>query len=105
MHKTHRQQHEVGLDGELAPTIGCMLVAQTGPVSGHCVDWRGSQPARPGALFHPWRSSPRTPEVGMRILPALLTATLPLLPFAAEAQDAKATLEAAAKALGDARTL
>ena len=41
----------------------------------------------------------------MRILAALLTAVPSLLPFAAEAQDAKATLEAAAKALGDARSL
>jgi glyoxylase-like metal-dependent hydrolase (beta-lactamase superfamily II) len=41
----------------------------------------------------------------MRVQAALLTAVLSLLPFAAEAQDAKATLEAAAKALGDARSL
>lgn len=41
----------------------------------------------------------------MRRQAALLTATLSLLPFAAEAQDAKVTLEAAAKALGDARSL
>jgi len=38
----------------------------------------------------------------MRILAAVLTAILALLPFAAEAQDAKATLEAASKALGTA---
>ena len=38
----------------------------------------------------------------MRILAALLTVVLSLLPFAAEAQDAKATLEAASKALGTA---
>src|SRR4029077_199720 len=36
----------------------------------------------------------------MRMLAALLTAVLSLLAFAAEAQDAKATLEAASKALG-----
>jgi glyoxylase-like metal-dependent hydrolase (beta-lactamase superfamily II) len=38
----------------------------------------------------------------MRILAALLTAVPTLLPFAAEAQDPKATLEAASKALGTA---
>ena len=38
----------------------------------------------------------------MRMLAAVLTAVLALLPFAAEAQDAKATLEAASKALGTA---
>jgi glyoxylase-like metal-dependent hydrolase (beta-lactamase superfamily II) len=38
----------------------------------------------------------------MRILAAALTAVLALLPFAAKAQDAKATLEAASKALGTA---
>jgi glyoxylase-like metal-dependent hydrolase (beta-lactamase superfamily II) len=38
----------------------------------------------------------------MRTLAALLTAVLALPPFAAEAQDAKATLEAASKALGTA---
>ena len=38
----------------------------------------------------------------MRIRAALLTVVLSLLPFAAEAQDAKATLEAASKALGTA---
>jgi hypothetical protein len=38
----------------------------------------------------------------MRMLAALLTAVVSLLPFAAEAQDAKATLEAASKALGTA---
>src|SRR5262245_14375926 len=38
----------------------------------------------------------------MRILAALLTAVLALLPFAADAQDAKATLEAASTALGTA---
>ena len=36
----------------------------------------------------------------MRIPAALLTAVLSMLPFGAEAQDAKATLEAASKALG-----
>jgi len=36
----------------------------------------------------------------MRMLAALLTAVVSLLPFAAESQDAKATLEAASKALG-----
>jgi glyoxylase-like metal-dependent hydrolase (beta-lactamase superfamily II) len=36
----------------------------------------------------------------MRILAALLTAVLALFPFVAEAQDGKATLEAASKALG-----
>jgi hypothetical protein len=41
----------------------------------------------------------------MRILAALLTAGLVLLPLAAEAQDAKATLEAASKALGDAKSI
>ena len=41
----------------------------------------------------------------MRIPAALLTAVLSMLPFGAEAQDAKATLEAAAKALGDATSL
>ena len=38
----------------------------------------------------------------MRMLAVLLTAVLSLSPLAAEAQDAKATLEAAAKALGEA---
>jgi uncharacterized membrane protein YjjP (DUF1212 family) len=38
----------------------------------------------------------------MRTLAALMTAVLALLPSATEAQDAKATLEAAAKALGTA---
>ena len=41
----------------------------------------------------------------MRIRAALLTVVLSLLPFAAEAQDAKATLEAASKALGDAKSI
>jgi len=41
----------------------------------------------------------------MRIPAALLTAILSMLPFGAEAQDAKATLEAAAKALGGATSL
>jgi len=41
----------------------------------------------------------------MRMLAALLTAVLSLSPFAAEAQDAKATLEAAAKALGEAKSI
>src|SRR4029453_13714533 len=41
----------------------------------------------------------------MRILAALSTAVLSLLPVATEAQDAKATLEAASKALGDATSL
>src|SRR5262245_20464544 len=39
-------------------------------------------------------------EVEMRILAALFTAVFALLPFAAEAQDGKSTLEAASKALG-----
>jgi hypothetical protein len=38
----------------------------------------------------------------MRTIAALLTAVLTLLPFVASAQDAKATLEAASKALGTA---
>jgi glyoxylase-like metal-dependent hydrolase (beta-lactamase superfamily II) len=41
----------------------------------------------------------------MRIPAVLLTAVLSMLPFGAQAQDAKATLEAAAKALGNATSL
>jgi len=41
----------------------------------------------------------------MRMLAVLLTAVLSLSPLAAEAQDAKATLEAAAKALGEAKSI
>ena len=41
----------------------------------------------------------------MRMLIALLTAVLLLTPFAAQAQDGRATLEAAAKALGDVKSI
>ena len=41
----------------------------------------------------------------MRMLTALLTAVLLLTPFAAQAQDGRATLEAAAKALGDVKSI
>ena len=41
----------------------------------------------------------------MRMLVALLTAVLSLTPFAAQAQDGRATLEAATKALGDVKSI
>ena len=70
--------------------------ADFGPRRGSTAD-----PSR-GTLSSLGDPTPNLQEVGMRMLAAVLTAVLALLPFAAEAQDAKATLEAASKALGTA---